>query len=44
LASGDTVDVAAVNSNVGQVMVAQLGKFVYGSLISPPIPNELDDW
>jgi hypothetical protein len=36
LLPGDTGDVAAGNSNVGQLTVAQLGKFLHGEPISLP--------
>jgi hypothetical protein len=36
LLPGDTGDVAAGNSNVGQFTVAQLGKFLHGEPISLP--------
>src|SRR5215472_13524537 len=37
LLRGDTGDVAAGNSNVGQFAVAQLGKFLHGEPISLPV-------
>jgi hypothetical protein len=43
LLPGDTGDVAAGNSNVGQFTVAQLGKFLHGEPISLPASEKANN-